>query len=311
MAITNGTFDTDLSGWTIVASGDATVTWESPGRARLEVLGTVGTASYEMSQIFVIDDIALYFQYRCTGNDVYNHWPAWSLTVDIDGVPTVIVNENLNNNYSGQPLVTWTRVIDVSAYVGNTATIKFYDSVWPGSNIYQIVYVDNIGVGKAGSVDFITDPPGANIWLKNLDGTWEEQWNHNPDGWKIDPWITPFTYSQMIPQDYMFKLCGYAEYIDTLVMTGPTETINATLSPSSTIVNLDTYPSGAEIYIDGIDRGIKTPASVILGPIPECIHTLTFRRSGYFDYMRTETLVETLVTISGNMIHLIPIPPCP
>ncbi len=306
MAIINGTFDTDLSGWEIYTGGNATIIWESPGRARLDLPGT-GPSDYEMHQNFVIDDITVYFQYRCTGNDVYNHWPAWSLTVD----GTQIINENLNNSYSGLPFVTWTRVVDVSGYIGSSATISFYDSD-PSGGTTQMVQLDNIGVGKAGSVDVITDPPGANIWLKDMDGIWKEWWDHYGDGYPISAWITPYTASQMIPQDYILKLCGYANYTDTLVMTGAMETISATLNPTSTTVNLDTYPSGAEIYIDGIDQGIKTPVSVILGPIPGCVHTFTFRRSGYFDYIRTEALIGAgPIIISGDMIPLIPTPPCP
>lgn len=307
MAITNGTFDTDLSGWEIYPGGNATIIWESPGRARLDLPGT-GPSDYEMYQNFVIDDIAVYFQYRCTGNDVYNHWPMWSLTVD--GIQ--IINENLNNTYSGIPLVTWTRVVDVSGYIGSNATISFYDSDPYGGTI-QTLQLDNIGVGKAGSVDFITDPPGASIWLKNLDGEWEEQWTYLSDGYKNMLITTPFTISQMISQDYILKPCGCTDYTDTLVMTGPTATVDVMPSPTPyTTVNIETYPSGAEIYVDGIDTGIMTPGIVTLPPTSSCVHTFTFRRSGYFDYMRTDTLLgQGPITISANMVPLIPTPICP
>lgn len=75
---------------------------------------------------------------------------------------------------------------------------------------------------------------------------------------------------------------------------------------------MDVNPYGAEIYLNGIDLGIKTPAMISLLPIPSCVHKFIFRRSGYFDYIRTETLVgQGPITIAVDMMPLIPIPSCP
>lgn len=119
MTITNGTFDTDLNGWTSSGSDNYDVRWENsgptPGRAMLRIYRC---SRANLSQTFVIDDTSLSFDWETYAEQWWEQ-AAWKLTVG----DVTIIDEGLSmrdhGGYSG------TRTVDVSPYIGQTATIEF------------------------------------------------------------------------------------------------------------------------------------------------------------------------------------------
>lgn len=143
MAIINGTFDTNISGWTPIIGGNADVLWDnsgiSPGRMRLREYQC--SQPCKVSQTFIIDNNTLSFDWQ-TGTDRWYELTGWKLTVGT----TVVKNEGFSlgymTGYSG------TTSVDVSSYIGQAATIEFsitassYCSNGDHANTY--LWIDNV-----------------------------------------------------------------------------------------------------------------------------------------------------------------------
>lgn len=141
--VINGTFDTDLSGWDISGDGNYDVIWDNsgptPGRAELRIYQC---SHASLQQTFIISGPTLNFDWQAAADSWYED-PGWKLT--IQGVD--VISEGLPTQQGSTTSIT-TNVADVSAYVGQTATLTFY--INPGSycgngdhaNTY--LWVDNI-----------------------------------------------------------------------------------------------------------------------------------------------------------------------
>jgi len=143
MAIINGTFDTNISGWTPTVGGNADVLWDNsgptPGRMRLREYQCAQPC--KVSQTFLIDKTTLSFDWQTLADRWYEN-PGWKLTVGT----TIVKNEGFNigngTGYSG------TNSVDVSSYIGQTATIEFsiiassYCSIVDHANTY--IWIDNV-----------------------------------------------------------------------------------------------------------------------------------------------------------------------
>ena len=173
MSITNGTFDTNLSGWTPSGNGNYDVIWDA-GRARLRVYRC---SNAYMQQTFVVDSNTISFDWQ-TAVDSWQESPGWQLIID----STTVVDEgfaiNYKTGYSG------TRTVDTSPYIGQTATIKF--SIVPSgpcsnsdhANTY--LYVDNVQLinGSGITATYMTVTPSetpciAGICTVTANVTWE------------------------------------------------------------------------------------------------------------------------------------------
>lgn len=141
----NGTFGTDLSGWTPTISGDADAIWENsgstPGRAKLRIYRC---ANSQIRQIFVVDNNRLRFDWETLAENWYEA-PMWKLTL-LDG--TIIINEGLP---IGQSVYNnGTRIFDVSPYIGQGVSLTFYIapsafcSMIDHANTY--LWVDNVAL---------------------------------------------------------------------------------------------------------------------------------------------------------------------
>ncbi len=158
---------------------------------------------------------------------------------------------------------------------------------------------------QIGNISFTSTPSGAEIFL---DGTDQGV-------------MTPNTAMNVPAGDhsYVLKLAGYNDYTGTVsVVTGQTAAVTVTMIASCTplwncelpltgieadgcgnkrpnptgcnppqIGNISfvSTPAGAEIYIDGADQNIKTPATI--SDIPLGTHTYTLKQTGYNDVTGT------------------------
>ncbi len=91
-----------------------------------------------------------------------------------------------------------------------------------------------------------------------------------------------------------FTKSGYGQKsISITIAYGSTAFTEVSLEPIQTIgsVNITSYPEGAEIFLDGTDQQIKTPA--ILSNVPSGAHTYTLKLDNYNDY-------SGIVQVLGN-----------
>lgn len=66
-------------------------------------------------------------------------------------------------------------------------------------------------------------------------------------------------------------------------------------------VSFVSYPPGAEIFMDGVDQEIKTPAIVTYVPAGE--HSYVLKLAGYKDYPNSITVMENQTTdVTVNLL---------
>jgi len=178
MPIINGTFNTDLSGWTPSGNGTYDVIQIS-GRARLRVYQC---SNAYIQQTFTIDSNTIRFDWQTAADDYYE-LPGCKLIIG----GTTVINEGLPlgqaTGYSG------TKTIDTSAYIGQTATIQFYiiqsEYCPSGDHANTYLYIDNIQLfhtPTTGSLKIISTPSGAGIWLAlhNQTPLWQNIYTPDP-----------------------------------------------------------------------------------------------------------------------------------
>jgi hypothetical protein len=106
---------------------------------------------------------------------------------------------------------------------------------------------------------------------------------------------------------------GYNDYFTTAtVYAGQIRTVSGTLIPLTPApdqtgsLSLISYPSGADVFIDGSYRGV-TP--VTLSGLTTGSHTIIISQSGYTDYSTTTTVyAEQTRTVSVTLISSNPAP---
>lgn len=269
MVIVNGTFNTDLSGWTPYTSGNADVIWDN-GRARIR---TYQCAYASLSQTFVVDKPGLKYDWIFShdlcperpaviiiidGVEIYHYesfglWPAWC---------------EFGVTYSG------TELVDLSPYVGKTATIQIEIHGYPGycwiedhANAY--FWVDNIMTeGTAtGSISFTSTPSGADIYIDEM----------------YQGLITPAVITGLSIGEHVYRLslAGYYDQIGSETISGGVITkVYKDFSSKATTdcQEFNTVPHGSRVYIDGYDMRVVSPVKVC--GIPLGIHT--YRLAGTF-----------------------------
>lgn len=79
-------------------------------------------------------------------------------------------------------------------------------------------------------------------------------------------------------------------FIRKFTSAEPIASVGEEISPSAGIISLSSVPDGAEIFLDGIDQGVKTPN--IITNVPAGTHTYSLKLSGYTDYTGTVEVLE-------------------
>lgn len=121
----------------------------------------------------------------------------------------------------------------------------------------------------AGNVHFVTDPQGASIII---DGVLQER-------------VTPTTISGLVEgmHEYILSLERYRSVADKVyVYVNQTVEVTKTLELIVGAVSFTSSPQGAGIFLDGVDQGVSTPATIT--SVPTGSHTYTLRLAGYNDY---------------------------
>ncbi|MDE4907811.1 PEGA domain-containing protein [Methanogenium marinum] len=139
-----------------------------------------------------------------------------------------------------------------------------------------------------GSIRVISSPAGA---IATIDGsTWQ---------------YTPTTFSTLragTSHEVSITMSGYQSYHTSAYVTaGQTVTINARLTPTpqeTGSLNINTVPTGADIYVDG--HYLAESPFVVTNLAPGS-HTVRLHKAGYDEYLRTVTVnagQQTPVTVT-------------
>lgn len=263
MPIVNGTFDIDLSGWTVVEqTGNSDAIWDN-GRLRLRVFRC---STIQIDQSFVVDKPILTFDWQ-NCSDGWHEYPYWQILVN-----GVVVKQSGPDRLAAYSCFTGTDTIELWQYLGTIVTLRFAIIISPwchmGDHWNTYLWVDNVRLidVASGNISFSSTPQGAKIIIDESDTTK----------------ITPDTITVPVgTRSYRLEKFGYHPAIGTIdVITNQTVAVSAILSPMETsCAEFNSIPKGAKIYINGYDMGEVTPAKVCGIPVGQ---THTFKLDGTF-----------------------------
>jgi hypothetical protein len=147
-------------------------------------------------------------------------------------------------------------------------------------------------VPTTGSISFASTPSGADIYLDSV----------------LQAVKTPSTITSVSTgsHTYIIRLTGYNDATGTVTVTaGLTAAVSVTLTPVVTTgsISFSSVPSGADIYLDAVNQGIITPAT--LTKVSTGSHSYTLKLTGYEDASGTVTVTAGLTaTVSVTLIHV-------
>ena len=182
-----------------------------------------------------------------------------------------------------------------------TYTYKlYYDRTWPTSDLLLDTETKSVTVltttpllSPTGSLSITSSPSVAGVYI---DGSFQG--------------ITPVTVSDLTTGSHTIRITrtGYNDYTTTAaVYAGQTTSVTATLiqidtSPSTGSLYITSSPSGADVYVDLIYKGITTTT---LSDIPPGSHSIRITKTGYNEYWTTATVISgKTATISANLIQI-------
>ena len=293
MAIMNGTFDTDLLGWTTSGNGNYDVIWENsgptPGRSRLRVYKC---SNAYLTQTFTIDKNTITFDYETLVDNWYEPI-GWKLVVGT----TTVYDEGLPVSRAGHYTGTMTR--DVLAYGGQTATLEFritqssYCNYGDHANTY--LWIDNIqlvGQPIVGYLEIHSDPTGADVYI-----------NDQLTATTTDTLTLPIgVYNLRVHKD------GYIDRTETILITSGFTLYRSYYLPALVTgtgpINISSTPPGAKIYIDNIDTQKITPTMITEVPVGN--HNIKLTLAGYQYWEGIVSVVEgVIITVDATLVQLI------
>jgi serine/threonine-protein kinase len=112
------------------------------------------------------------------------------------------------------------------------------------------------------------------------------------DGWSEPNWVTPFTASHLAAGNHMivFTKPGYlpqSRMVESV--TGKSVDVAADLTPAVSTLVVTSNPQGANVWIDGKDSGMVTPAQIT---VEKGLHRVTVKKPGFKDASSDENLAE-------------------
>ena len=135
---------------------------------------------------------------------------------------------------------------------------------------YKVIQLDAELNAKFASIDITTDPAGATVYL-----------NNEKKG------ITPIEIKNLDSGKYKLSIQrdGYAPYEETIeTVKGNTIEREIKLKKASTILMIDSKPTGADLYINGVLKG-KTPYTKI--NIAPGKYGIDIKKEGYLPFSTT------------------------
>ena len=276
MSVINGTFDTDLSGWTYPTDG--TVYWQT-GKAVI-YSDTYYCPHVTMEQTFIITAPVISFDYIGIPNG--NTRTVWSLSAETTSLVSIEWIEG-----SG------TRTFDVSAYIGKSATISFglYSYGGPICYLgYSSLTIDNVTNIGGTPVLFSTFPTGATIIINGTE-------------------ILPKTNVQInYPPgiyNYILRLPCNEDIIGQInVIVGPPINITGSFVLNTGNLSIISQPPGASVYYGAILQG-QTPLSYTC--YPEGTYNYNISLLGYQPFTGSTTVIRGLLAeVNATLVAIGP-----
>ncbi|MBA7598847.1 hypothetical protein ES703_05872 [subsurface metagenome] len=134
-------------------------------------------------------------------------------------------------------------------------------------------------------------PKGAEIWL-NGSNTGQ---------------LTDHLFERLAPGSYVVRLvlAGYKDWVDTVeVVGGQTTTIDANLSSATGNLQVNSTPTGAEIWLDGSNTGQLT--NHLFEDVSPGSHIVKLTKEGYKDWIDTvEVVAGETTTIDATLEEIV------
>lgn len=167
------------------------------------------------------------------------------------------------------PVGSHTYTLKLSGYNDYTGTVEVLKD--------QTVSVTAGLVPAEGCILFTTDPAGAKVIV---DGT---------DTGKITPVL--ICGLSIGPHTYRLSLAGYLDSTGSVELAaGQGTKVTVTLERKFGSISFASTPSGAQVFLDGQDQGMVTPATLTNVPIGS--HAFTLKLAGYNDHTGTVEVLE-------------------
>jgi serine/threonine-protein kinase len=112
------------------------------------------------------------------------------------------------------------------------------------------------------------------------------------DGWSEPNWVTPFTASHLAAGNHtlVFTKGGYLPVTRMVEsQTGKSLDVSAELPPALSTLVVTSNPQGANVWVDGKDSGMTTPAQLT---VEKGLHRVTVKKAGFRDASADETFSE-------------------
>ncbi len=112
------------------------------------------------------------------------------------------------------------------------------------------------------------------------------------DGWSEPNWVTPFTASHLAAGYHLisFTKAGYLTQTRSVESeAGKSMPVSVDLAPAVSTIVVSSNPQGANIWLDGKDTGLLTPAQLTVEKGP---HRVVVRKAGFKDAAGDENLAE-------------------
>jgi predicted Ser/Thr protein kinase len=112
------------------------------------------------------------------------------------------------------------------------------------------------------------------------------------DGWSEPNWITPFTASHLAAGRHtiVFTKAGYLQQTRSVEsVAAKSVDVSAELPPAVSTIVVSSNPLGADVWVDGKDSGMNTPAQLT---VEKGFHKVTVRKTGFRDASIEEALAE-------------------
>jgi serine/threonine-protein kinase len=112
------------------------------------------------------------------------------------------------------------------------------------------------------------------------------------DGWSEPNWVTPFTASHLAAGSHtiVFTKAGFLQQTKMIEsVAGKSVDVSAELAPSVSTIVVTSNPQGANVWVDGKDSGMTTPAQLT---VEKGFHKVTVKKAGFKDSSIEDSVAE-------------------